>query len=284
MKVIKRRKGTKDYFYLKSSFRKDGKVMSKELYLGIKIPKNIDKIKEKFEEERKKELYKKLEKIKKSFQHEWKKLPKSVKQQEKEEVAIAFTYNTNAIEGSTITLAEAREIIHDNISPRKPIKDVRETETHAKTFISMLDEKRTIDIPIILKWHKEIFGNTKSDIAGKFRKYLVRIGPYVAPDWQDVEKLMNRFESFLKKNNTSPAEFAARAHYMFEKIHPFGDGNGRIGRLIMNHILWHGGYPMLIIENKKRRAYYNALQKDEEAFVKYFLRLYITVHKKRLLS
>ena len=78
-----------------------------------------------------------------------------------------------------------------------------------------------------------------------------------------------------------PVELAARAHYRFEKIHPFGDGNGRIGRLIINYILWYNGYPMIIIENKRRRQYYKALQKDEEGFLNYFLRRYLTVHKKR---
>ena len=284
MKVITRKKGTKKYFYLKHSFRKDGKVMSREIYLGTEIPKNIDKIKEELEEEQKKELADKLERIRNNFQSEWKKIPESVKQQEKEEIAIAFTYNTNAIEGSTITLAEAREIIHDKISPRKPLKDVRETETHAKVFLSMLDEKSKIDVLVILKWHQKIFGETKPDIAGKLRRYLIRVGSYVAPDWQDVEKLMGEFISFLKIQSTNPVEFAARAHYKFEKIHPFGDGNGRIGRLIMNHILWHSGYPMIIIEYKKRRAYYHALEKCEEKFVKYFLRRYLTAHKKRILN
>jgi Fic family protein len=75
---------------------------------------------------------------------------------------------------------------------------------------------------------------------------------------------------------------AARAHYMFEKIHPFGDGNGRVGRLLMNYILWKNGYPMLIIEHKNRKSYYKALQRTEEGFVNYFIRRYLAVNKNRL--
>ncbi|NQV08715.1 hypothetical protein HQ529_02580, partial [Candidatus Woesearchaeota archaeon] len=132
MKIIKRKKGRNEYFYLKHSFRKNRKIITKEKYLGKTIPKNIDKVKEQMFSEEKKEIYKKLKSIKKDFQKEWEKYPKSVKEKEKEEIAIAFTYNTNAIEGSTITLEEAKEIIHDKIAPNKPLRDVKEAETHSK--------------------------------------------------------------------------------------------------------------------------------------------------------
>jgi Fic family protein len=79
-----------------------------------------------------------------------------------------------------------------------------------------------------------------------------------------------------------PVEIAGRAHFMFEKIHPFGDGNGRIGRLLLNCILWKNGYPMLIFEYRKRKAYYKALQRNEEGFTNYFIRRYVSVHKKLL--
>jgi Fic family protein len=79
-----------------------------------------------------------------------------------------------------------------------------------------------------------------------------------------------------------PVETAGRAHFMFEKIHPFGDGNGRIGRLLLNCILWKNGYPMLIFEYRKKKAYYKALQRNEEGFTNYFIRRYVSVHKKLL--
>ena len=68
---------------------------------------------------------------------------------------------------------------------------------------------------------------------------------------------------------------------MFEKTHPFGDGNGRIGRFLMNYILWKKGYPMLIIDYKDRKSYYGALERPEEGFVNYFVRRYLAVHKQR---
>jgi Fic family protein len=287
MRIFKRRKGKTEYFYLQHSFRKNGKVVTKELYLGKDIPTNIEEIKEKIMLETKKALLNKLEKIKSSFQKEWKRYPESAKERELHEIAIAFTYNTNAIEGSTITLEEARQILEDKIAPNKPLRDIRETESHAKVFLEMLKTTEKISKKLLLKWHKDVFGETKPDIAGRFRNYLVRVGIYIAPDWQDLEKLMEQLikfvnESKLNGSKLNPVELAARAHYRFEKIHPFGDGNGRIGRLVMNYILWNSDYPMLITEYKNRKSYYKALQRNEEGFVSYFIRRYISVHKKRL--
>ena len=281
--IIRRKfKGKKEYYYLEHSIRKGKKIIKKEKYLGTKIPKDIDKIKEEFSKELKKDLYNKLERIKRHFQREWKSVPKSAKEKELEEISIAFTYNSNAIEGSTITLEEAREIIKGNIAPNKPLRDIKETEAHNKVFLSMLKNKEKITNGLILKWHKEIFGETKPDIAGKYRTYLVRVGNYIAPDWKEVIPRMNLLIEFINKSKLNPVELSARAHYKFETIHPFGDGNGRIGRLLINYILWHSGYPMLIIEYKKRASYYKSFPKGQEAFADYFLRRYLSVHKKRL--
>lgn len=282
MRIVKRMKGKTEYFYLQHSVREDGKVVTKEKYLGKSIPKDIERIKEALKLETKKNLYEKLEKIKNNFQKEWKRYPKTAREKELWEIAIAFTYNTNAIEGSTITLEEAREILEDRIAPNKPLKDIRETESHAKVFLNMLKTKERIFDELLLGWHKEIFGETKPDIAGKFRNYLVRVGNYIAPDWQEVIKLIRNLIGFVNNAKMNQVELAARSHYRFEKIHPFGDGNGRIGRLIMNHILWHNGYPMIIIEYKNRKSYYKALQKDEEGFVNYFIRRYVSLHKRRV--
>ena len=283
MRTLQRKKGNGVYYYLQHSFRKNGKVITKEKYLGKTLPKDIDTIKKTFLKEcRKAHTHNVFEKIKIGFQHEWQKYPASMKEKIKEQIAIAFTYNTNAIEGSKITLGETRDLVEHKIAPNKPLDEIKETDAHAKVFLAMLN-KETFNTSLLLKWHNELFQDTKPDIAGKFREYRVSVGDYIAPDWQDVVSLIHAMIKFYNENqNMQPAELAARMHYRFEKIHPFGDGNGRVGRLIINYILWHRGYPMLIIEYKKRNSYYKALQKEEEDFFNYFARRYLAAHKKYL--
>ena len=282
MRVIKRERKGVEYFYLQHAVRENGNVRTIEHYLGREIPKDIEHRKAALLAEARTAVYHQFETIRQNFQKEWKRYPKSAQERELQEIAIAFTYNTNAIEGSTITLAETREILEGEIAPRKSLKDIRETEAHATVFLKMLKEKEKITSALLLRWHAMIFGETKTDLAGKFRDYGVRVGAYRAPDWQEVKQLMSDLGGFILKNNTMHiVELAGRAHYRFEKIHPFGDGNGRIGRLLMNHLLWYSGYPMLIIEKKKRKAYYHALGKDEEGFVQYFLKTYLAAHRKQ---
>lgn len=280
MRVIKR----KNYYYLQHSFRKGAKVITREKYLGKKLPAEVEEIKDRFLKECNKiNLFVLLKKIKTGFQKEWKTYPSSVKEKVKNQIAIAFTYNTNAIEGSTITLEETREIIEHQIAPNKPLKDIKETENHVKIFLEMLKKKEELTFKTILKWHNDLFKDTKKDIAGKLRDYIVRVGDYRAPDWQDVKDLIKDLIIFYQKNKKmNTIELAARMHYRFEKIHPFGDGNGRVGRILMNYILWHNEYPMIIIEYKKRKSYYKALRKDENYFLNYFIRRYLRVHKKYL--
>src|SRR3989344_2724019 len=181
MRIIARKKGNKKYFYLQHSLRKDKKVITKEKYLGTEVPEGINEIISIFRKEIQNDVNKKLKIIKEHFQAEWRRIPESAREKQLEEISIAFTYNTNAIEGSTITLEEAREIIHDKISPNKPIRDVRETEAHSKVFLQILKKKEKITKELLLKWHKDIFWEVKQDIAGRFRDYLVRVGPHLAP-------------------------------------------------------------------------------------------------------
>ncbi len=272
-----------NYYYLRNSFRKDRKVTYREIYLGKEIPKDIEIIKESFLRKcMAEDLFLKLDKIKKNFSKEWKSYPASIKKIYLIDLSIDFTYNTNAIEGSKISKEETEDIIIRRISPnKKPVDDIKETERHSKVFFKAIQYKGKISLTKLLMWHKELFEETKHDIAGKVREYSVKIGNYRAPDWQDLLILMKGFLDWHSKNKKvmHPVELAARAHYKFEKIHPFGDGNGRIGRLLISYILAGSGYPLITITYKNRKPYYHALEKTETDFLNYFMRRYLKEHK-----
>ncbi len=281
MKVVRHN----NYYYLGHSFRHDGKIIHREKYLGKDLPQNLEEIKEVFVHKCMQEsIFKKLNVIQKNFKTEWKKYPESIKKELLIDLSISFTYNTSAIEGSTITLHETEEIIKRKIAPNKPLRDVQETINHSKTFFKAINEKSELSPDMLLNWHKEIFLDTKQDIAGRFRDYLVKVGNYRAPDWQDINNLIKEFFEWCNKNKKimHPVEFAARTHYKFEKIHPFGDGNGRIGRLIIAYLLRKGNFPLLVIEYKKRKSYYHALTKTEIDFLNWFFRSYVSAHRKYL--
>ena len=286
MRIVRRIKGNKAYYYLQHSFRKEGKVVTKEQYLGKDIPKNVVEEEKRFLEACKKNsIFTLFERIQKAYEKEGKTYPASMKEKIREQLIIEFTYNTNAIEGSSISKEETQELIEHHIAPHKPLRDVKESETHATLFFEVYEKhEQPLSIAILLEWHRCLFSETKEDIAGKFRQHRIRVGLYVAPDWQDVEQLMHDLFVFYHNNKKKmhPVELAARMHYQFEKIHPFSDGNGRAGRILMNYILLQNKYPLLIIEYKKRKSYYHALQKQENDFLIYFARRYVNTHKRYL--
>src|SRR3989338_9322812 len=112
MRIFKRKKGHQEYYYIQHSLRKNGKVVTTERYIGKNLPttNQLRVLKTEMLHKKIKDEERVFENIKSKFQKEWKRLPPFAKEKELQEIAIAFTYNTNAIEGSTITLPETREI------------------------------------------------------------------------------------------------------------------------------------------------------------------------------
>jgi Fic family protein len=175
-----------------------------------------------------------------------------------------FTYNTNAIEGSTIQLEEIPEILK-----KKQTKDPEEIETKgvAEAIEYTRTTKENLSIELIKKLHKICFKNSKS-FAGNFRKVEVVIkdayGHIVhagIPNKEINKHLRELIEFYNKnKNNFKPLIFAAIIHNQFEHIHPFQDGNGRVGRLLLNFILLKNKYPPINIKLEDRKEYYISLQ------------------------
>jgi len=283
----------KTYYYLAHSYRKNKKVNKKEKYIGKKIPKNIDELKEELILELYEEIwFKQFDNIKNNFVKEKKKIPKSVGKKEIEHFAIKFTYATNRIEGSTLTYRETALLLEKGITPsRRPIEDVKETEKHKQVFYEMLSYKKEINLSTLLFWHKKLFEETKKDQAGKIRDHSVSISGsrYNPPYAIELELLLTGFFDWYKKirNKLHPVYLAALVHLKFVSIHPFGDGNGRISRLFMNYVLNKNGHPMIVIDYSDRNSYYNALERsqltnDDSIFVLWFFKRYLKEYNKYL--
>lgn len=283
--------GRQTYYYLEHTIRKDSKIEKKELYLGKKIPKEIEELKKKFLYNIYKEKwYKILEKIKKGFQKELRRMPFSSQEKQTETFAIHFTYNTQRIEGSLLTLRETADLLEKNISPKgKPIRDIKEAESHRNLFLEILEYPKDLSLNIALKWHRELFKETKPDIAGKIRQHQVMIsGSKFKPPYPvEIYPMLKNFFKWYEKNKNAlnPVELAALAHLKFVTIHPFTDGNGRISRLMMNFVLNKNKYPLFNIYYENRSSYYTALERtqiknNELIFLNWFIKRYIKEHIK----
>ena len=291
VELKKLKRGDKEYFYLVHSYRDGKAIKKKQLYLGDFIPKDLNEKKKEFIQEFYKEKFLgKIDEIKKNFDVEYKALPESAKEKSKENFAIKFTYNTQRIEGSTLTLKETANLLENGISPNsKPLRDVKEAEAHEKVFFEMLGYEKNLNLQIILKWHKGLMQSTKEDIAGKIRNHDVGIAQskFEPPMHIELDILLKEFSDWYnkEKKNIHPVELAALVHLKFVTIHPFSDGNGRISRLMMNFILKNNDFPLLDIQYTKRTSYYNALERsqmknDENIFIQWFFRRYLAEYKK----
>jgi Fic family protein len=289
--IKKRIVSGKTYFYIEHSMRHGKKVVNKTKYLGDKIPENIDKIKKEFALELYKERwFSDFEKIKAEYQKEQKIMPPSARVKEKQTFAVKFTYNTQKIEGSSLSLRETANLLEKGITPKeKPIDDVLEAKAHKEVFFEMLKYKKDLSLQAILYWHKKLFEKTKPDIAGKIRSHQVAISgsKFMPPMPAEIETELRDFFEWYNgnKGKLNPVELAALIHLKFVTIHPFGDGNGRISRLMMNFVLHKNNYPMLDIAYEKRNTYYTALErsqvkKDTSSFLNWFFRRYLKEYKK----
>lgn len=274
------------YYYLQQSFRKNGKIDKKEKYLGLTLPKNIEKIKEEFQKEFYQETwFNRFDIIKEQVIKEKRNTPVSLEKKQTEQFATTFTYNTNRIEGSTMTLRETADLLERGLSPsQRPVADIKETEAHKKVFTDLLAYKNEISLPTVLYWHKQLFQDTKPDVAGKIRQHPVGIsGSTFHPPYPvELDFLLRDFFDWYHENKKilHPVHLAGHAHLKFVTIHPFGDGNGRLSRLLMNYVLHKNGYPMLIIPYSQRNSYYTALErsqlkKDENIFILWFFKRYL---------
>lgn len=175
-----------------------------------------------------------------------------------------MVYNSNAIENSTLTLEDTEKILAGgHINRKVNVREIYEAKNLANITENLLKKKlHKFNIKLILDIHKTLLTNINDSIAGRFRsgKEWVRLGNHMGANPKFVNILMKELVDEYNKNKSRYfLDSIARFHAEFETIHPFVDGNGRIGRVLINLQLMKAGLPPIIIQNKSKHTEYYSL-------------------------
>lgn len=187
-----------------------------------------------------------------------------------EEVEVAESvYNSNAIENSTLTLNETEEILMGEVPRNLNLREVYEAKNLARVvdLIREISKTKVLDKGLILHLHEILMSGIDDEIAGRFRKQgeYVRVGSHIAPSPEHLEGLVDKFlREFSSDIFTFPIAKIAKFHLDFETVHPFNDGNGRIGRVLVNFQLQALGLPPIVIHDRNKKQYFKAFAKYQD--------------------
>jgi len=302
MHVEKRKVNGIIKYYLAHSYREGDKIQKFRKYLGQDL-KNIEerkKIAEKLilEEIHKYNIIKdpleielsheEIESIKKIEA----KIPLKVSHLSKgdwQEFLKIFTYNTNAIEGSKLNQEEVKNLLEKDKWPNKSKEDIAEALGVDEAISYIRTTKEHISIDLIKDIHKIVFRNSKP-FAGKFRKkgeevVVIDNNKNIVHEGASPERINHLLNELVKWYNKHKGKYpalvlAAVIHNQFENIHPFKDGNGRVGRILLNNILIKHNLPPINIDFKKRLEYYATLQSyQREHNLKPTIELFLNEYK-----
>jgi Fic family protein len=197
-----------------------------------------------------------------------------------EDLVLRWTYNSNAIEGNTLTLKETKVALEGITIGGKTLREHFEAINHREAIVfveTLVKENDSLSEHIIKSVHQLILKNIDNKNAGAYRTTNVIISgaDHIPPDAIELAPQMASFIQWYKNEAMAlhPVERAARVHCDFVKIHPFADGNGRTSRLLMNLELMKAGYPAAVLPVSRRLEYYETLDKahvhnDYEPFLK----------------
>jgi Fic family protein len=195
-------------------------------------------------------------------------LPPEVVGKLRGQMAVEYTFNSNAIEGNTLTLRETQMVIEEGFTAGgKSLREVLEARNHpaAIAYVEELS-KRSVEEADVLKVHAILFDGA-DEAAGAYRTGQVRIAgaDFMPPLPQEIKPRMIELMQWLRTNpdELRPVELAAVFHHRLVCIHPFFEGNGRVARLLMNCVLLKYGYPFVIVLRNDRRTYYRTLREAD---------------------
>ncbi len=196
-------------------------------------------------------------------------LPSTSVQKLRDQFKLEMTYNSNAIEGNSLTLKETYWVVNEGLTVKgKPLKDHLEAKDHHAALDYLYDlidhrKNQTLSEQLIRTLHQLITRETEEEWAGRYRQSNVIIGgaDHKPPDALEIPSQMRDLMDWLKDNQRkfNIVELAALLHHRLVFIHPFLDGNGRTARLVMNILLMRFGYPLVVILKNDRKKYYRVL-------------------------
>jgi len=194
-------------------------------------------------------------------------LPSIVVNNIKESLSIEWNYNSNSIEGNTLTLRETQMVLQDGVTVKgKSLREYFEISNHETALnylYKLVDKQENISSKNILGVHGYVLRSIEDEYAGRIRNASVRIAGanFIPPNSLKVPDLLDELVDFVNSNplDLNVIELATVFHHQFVHIHPFFDGNGRTVRLIMNLLLLRAGFTPAIILKNDRKKYFDAL-------------------------
>jgi len=297
--LYRKRIGKKEYYYLRASVKKGGKLVTKDVaYLGndpARIRERLDTLPQQYRKEIRRayhtlqkfiEANRYLEKARslklkkdpylaqeqlirvEACKLHWVRGVETLDQTTKAETlrnfAVEFAFNTTAIEGNTITLQEARKLLLEERTPKeRTLREVYDVQNTERVFTQLFADRPPITHQRIQEIHRELMRNIDRRTGYRTQDVRVFKARFHSTPAPYVKTDMDLLLTWLKKQKLHPLVLATTFHHKFEKIHPFMDGNGRTGRMLANLILIRNNYPPLIYRKKHRRRYLAALAKAD---------------------
>lgn len=301
IKIEQKKIGNKHFYYLAEQIKKGDFYKKIQVYIGKSIPNNLNNYYSKLEKKEielfseninrffsidKKipiEIYKEIEKNRIKFKYYFSQLSDKKEELFWRDFAIKFIFESNSIEGSKLSESEVENIVKNKYL-KKTVnrKEIIEVKNSIKAFDIIKNKNFTLNQQNIKRLHKIVVNNLDIDTGYKKNNIIVNNKETSSPEkvGEEMTNLIRWWNSERKNKNNNQFLLAIKFHQKFELIHPFSDGNGRVGRLILNWMLMNKRYGVILFKNKNRQKYFKSLDSADNNRNLKLYRYSVDVYKK----